>query len=205
MMYFWLFLVVFTLNYRIKVFHLVAVALFILFIRMFALLRAGSDLTLANFVFGSMTAGAMSNHQGGVIVSSVTYLGLVEDGIWGWADRFNMALGSLFAFLPYTSNPFPEAFIHRYVQGFANIPGSGGFPFVYAYLWGGLLMVSLVAYCLRRLVSNEGLSITMALVKLVVLAMFPRWYAYTLPVLIKFIILSFFLGLLLDLLLRKKK
>jgi hypothetical protein len=203
LMFFWLGLLVISSNYKIKISHLAIVGLLIVAVRVFALYRAGSDVSLISMFWGDLSNEAMSNHQGGVIVSSVTYLGLIEAGDWGWEERIRMLLGSGLAFIPYSIHPFPEAFIHRYVHDFSTIPGSGGFPFVYAFLWGADLMVLIIAYFLRSLIWSSGSSDRAVILKLLILAMLPRWYAYTLPVLIKFLVLGFFLGLAIDLLKRK--
>ncbi len=204
LMYFWLGMLILSLNFDAKLLRIVLVLFVMVLMRLFALDRAGVELNFSNFILGSAGGLAMSNHQGGVIVSSVTYLGLVESGVWDWGVRLKMGLGALLSFIPYTYHPFQEVFVHRFVRDYATIPGSGGFPFIYAYLWGGYFLVALISLFIRYIIWNQSNSIAINLCKVVTLSMLPRWYAYTLPVLIKFIVLSFLLGLLFDYLKRRK-
>lgn len=205
MMYFWLALLVVSFNFEAKTMKIIFVLGVMVIMRLYALDRADTPFSIEALVMGSANNGSMSNHQGGVIVSSVTYIGLVEEGIWDWGVRLKMAAGALVAFLPYSVHPFPEVFVHKYVNDFATIPGSGGFPFVYAFLWGGWSLVILIALGGRFLIWNKSSLISLNLCKVLVLAMFPRWYAYTLPVLLKFLFLAFIIGCLFDLLLSIKK
>jgi hypothetical protein len=132
----------------------------------------------------------MSNHQGGVIVSSNTYLTLVAEGLWDIWIRIEMLLGAFFSWLPSSLNPFPSVYVQIFVRDFAIIPGSGGFPFVYLYIWGGPLLLILGSFYLAKLITQRNLDSRFKYATyLLVWATFPRWFAYSLPTLIKFYLL----------------
>ena len=152
LMYFWLGMLILSLNFDAKLWRIGSVLVVMVLMRIFALDRAGTDLTFSNFILGTSGGVAMSNHQGGVIVSSVTYLGLVESGVWDWGVRLRMAIGGLLSFIPYSYHPFQEVFVHRFVRDYATIPGSGGFPYIYAYLWGGYFLVILTSLFIRYII-----------------------------------------------------
>ena len=162
--------------------------------RTFALLRGDIDLTLAS-IFGTHLVDVMSNHQGGVIVSSVTYLGLLNDQVWDSAFRAASFAGLFFTpFSTSSSNPFPQVFLHLEALKVASIPGSGGFPFVYLYVWGSIYMVLIGAAVMRWVMFNAYTNPYLMSAKLVVLVTFPRWFAYSLPVGVKYFLITFFLA-----------
>ncbi len=165
--------------------------------RLFALLRADIGFTLASLV-GVHGADVLSNHQGGVIVASVTYLGLVHDEVWDMIFRAKSALGLMFVpYIPSALNPFREVFLHLEALKITVIPGSGGFPFVYLSIWGGVIYVMIGALVMRWILFNRSSNPHLVMLRAVMLVSFPRWYAYSLPVGFKYAVLalifSFFL------------
>ena len=158
--------------------------------RVFALARGDIAFSVAAF-FGMHSDAGLSNHQGGVIVSSVTYLGLIDTGLWDIYFRIQSALGLFFApFLPSSLNPFPQVFLHLEALKVASIPGSGGFPFVFLFVWGGVGYVIIGALAMRWALFNTYINPSLTCAKLIILVSFPRWYAYSLPVGFKYFLMA---------------
>ena len=160
--------------------------------RAFAVWRADLELNVLTLL-GTHTSATfgLSNHQGGVILSAVTYVGLVEEGLWDGYFRLRSLLGTLFVpYTPLSLNPFPEVFLHLEALKLASIPRSGGFPFVFLYVWGGVGLVLAGAFLLRWLMFNRHASPELIYAKVLILVTFPRWYAYSLPVGIKLLVLG---------------
>ena len=205
LMFFWLLLAYLSIwrNFSLKSMITLLVASG-LTIRVFALVRAGYELTLFNLLLGG--ASAMSNHQGGVIVSSNTYLGLVMDGTWDIWTRLEMVLGAIFSWLPYSVNPFPAVYAHIFVRDYAVIPGSGGLPFVYLYIWGGITLLVIGCIFLAYLLTYRSINSRYSyLFYLVAWSTFPRWFAYSLPALIKFTILGLLILILINIIIKGLK
>jgi len=190
LMFFWLLLAYLSIwrNFSLKS-MITLLVISGLTIRIFALVRAGYELTPFNLLLGG--ASAMSNHQGGVIVSSNTYLAFIIDGTWDVWTRLEMFLGAIVSWLPYSVNPFPAVYAHIYVRDYAVIPGSGGLPFVYLYIWGGITLLVIGCILLGYLLTYRSINSRYSyLLYLVAWSTFPRWFAYSLPALIKFTILG---------------
>lgn len=159
--------------------------------RSIALIRSGLEISFAS-ILGLHLNEAMSNHHGGAIVSSVTYLGLIDGEVWDFVFRFRSALGLSFTpFVPFSLNPFPQVFLHLEALKVANIPGSGGFPFVFLYVWGGIVFVLLGAAAMRWVMFNTYRNPALISIKLIMLVSFPRWYAYSLPIGFKYVVITF--------------
>ena len=155
-MYFWLFTFVLSLTYKSSFKIILLLVLSIIIFRVFGVLRAGIDINLISLMLGALPGEPMANHQGGVMVSSVTYIGLVEEQVWDWYIRLSMFLGAILSGIPYAIHPFPEVFIHIFVKDYAQIPGSGGFPFVYAYVWLDYFGVIAISLLLRKIIWSSG-------------------------------------------------
>ena len=158
--------------------------------RFFAIWRADLEIN-AMTLLGTHAALGLSNHQGGVIVSAVTYLGLIEEGLWDGMFRLRSFLGLfLTPYVPLSANPFPEVFLHLEALKVASIPGSGGFPFIFLYVWGSVFFVITGGMLMRWLWFNNYTNPELVYAKVLMLVTFPRWYAYSLPVGIKLLTLG---------------
>ncbi len=157
-------------------------------LRLFALFRVG--LTGDNIDWLFLVLGikneVMSNNQGGVMVCSVTYLNLINEGVFDFYFRVKSLLG-VFSniFLPSSMN-FEETYINLYTMKYITaIPGNGGFTSVYLYLWGGILAVIWGALAFNKILRNPRKSRLVAVYGIFVMATFPRWYAYNMLILVK--------------------
>jgi hypothetical protein len=68
---------------------------------------------------------------------------------------------------------------------FTPIPGNGGLPGVYLYIWGGALGVLIGSLLLNYFFRNVGKHRYISIFVLFMLVTFPRWYAYNMIILIK--------------------
>lgn len=157
-----------------------------IFLRVFAAVRVGfENLNIVTFLLGVNEDGIMSNNQGGVVVCSVTYFGLIQEGLFDIYFRFKSLLGTLVGiFLPSSLN-FKEAYVNLYAMNFASIPGNGGFTSIYLYIWGGLLGVIIGGIIFNYLLRNPHNSRLIFIYMIFVFATFPRWYSYNMFILLK--------------------
>lgn len=168
---------------------------------LFALLRKSvNDASFIYILLNIGDDGIMSNNQGGVMVSSVAYFGLIDAGVFDWVFRLKSFVGNIFAvFLPASYN-FPETFVNRVALEHTAIPGNGGFPGLYSYLWlgyFGLIIPLLLHLVFKFRVKNEVIFYYF----IMVMATFPRWYAYNMFVLLKmgfWLVVYFYILKLLD-------
>lgn len=174
---------------KFKLKSIVFMALFLyLLLRFFALLRVGmgEEINWSFLIFGISKNGIMSNNHGGVMVSSVTYLSLIEQGIYDWGFRLKSLLGTVIGTLIPSSMNFEEAYINLYTLKYtANIPGNGGFTAVYLYLWGGVFAIIFGGLLFNRLLRNPKQSRLIAVYFIFMMATFPRWYSYNMFILLK--------------------
>lgn len=168
----------------------IIVVIFLLYIllRFIALFRVGMSgrIDWSFLIFAVSESGIMSNNHGGVMVSSVTYLGLIEEGIYDWVFRLKSLLGTIIGtFIPSSMN-FEEAYVNLYTMKYtAMIPGNGGFTAIYLYLWGGVVVVVLGGLLFNRLLRNPRQSRLIAIYFIFMMATFPRWYSYNMFILLK--------------------
>ena len=129
--------------------------------------------------------GIMQNNQGGVMLCAVSYIGLVEDGL------FDIYFSLKSFFVLFTSILIPsslnleETYVNFEALKYTSIPGNGGLPAVYLYVWGGIPFVILGSLLFNYIIKNKNNSRLIAIYALFILSTFPRWYSYNLMILIK--------------------
>jgi len=157
-----------------------------IFIRVFAGLRVGMEnMNVLQFLLGVTDEGVMSNNQGGVIVCSTTYYGLIEENIFDIIFRLKSLIGTISGiFIPSSLN-LKEAYINIVAMDVSTIPGNGGFPSIYLYIWGGFIGVLFGGGTFNYLIRKSIYSRITAIYFIFVLATFPRWYAYNMFILFK--------------------
>jgi hypothetical protein len=152
-----------------------------------ALIRIGlsSNGNIIELFFNIDNNGVMSNNQGGVIVSCAAYLGLIKDGAFNLEFRLLSLIGNLVS--PFTIGTFsvPETYINTSALKYTAIPGNGGLPGVYFYVWGGWLGVIIFSLLFNKIFSTLGKNRYLTIYALFLLSTFPRWYAYNMLILIK--------------------
>ena len=172
-------------KYKIKTLIIMLFSGFIL-LRLFALVRIGiSNFDPLFLILGITSENIMSNNHGGVIVCSVTYFGLLKEGIFDLIFRIKSLLGILFGvFLP-SSFTFEEAFINLYTLKYVAIPGNGGLVSIYFFVWGGLIGVFIGGWIFNRLIRNQNNSRLVFVYLIFMFSTFPRWYSYNILILVK--------------------
>jgi hypothetical protein len=157
-----------------------------LFVRVFAGLRVGiENMNILQFLLGVTDKGIMSNNQGGVVVCTTTYYGLIQQDVFDIVFRVKSFIGTFTGiFLPSSLN-FDEAYVNLVAMEVSNIPGNGGFSSIYLYIWGGLIGVVLGSLIFNFLIRKSSYSRLAAIYFIFVLATFPRWYAYNMFILLK--------------------
>lgn len=127
----------------------------------------------------------MSNNQGGVIVSCAAYIGLIKDGFFDLSFRLLSLLGIITS--PFTIGSFniPETYINTSALQFTAIPGNGGLPGVYFYIWGGWIGVLIFSIVFNRIFYTIGKNRYFSIYALFLLITFPRWYAYNMLIVVK--------------------
>nr|WP_140173833.1 O-antigen polysaccharide polymerase Wzy [Vibrio parahaemolyticus] len=152
-----------------------------------ALTRVGSsfDVGILNLLVNVDDNGVMANNQGGVVVSAASYLGLVEDGYFDWLFRLSSFFGTLVS--PFTVGKFnvSEAYINTSAMKYTAIPGNGGLPGVYFYIWGGWGLLISLSLAFALAFSAVGKSRLISIYVLFLLITFPRWYAYNMLIIFK--------------------
>jgi hypothetical protein len=126
----------------------------------------------------------MGNNQGGVLVSSTVYLQLIQDGIFNMETRLKSFLGFLFSPIIPSSFNFEETYINLFAIKYRPLPGNGGFPGVYTYIWGGYFLLVLFAYFIRKKFLWGFGRVDYAITAFL-FCTFPRWHSYNLIILIK--------------------
>ncbi|HAS6329551.1 hypothetical protein M2G94_08695 [Vibrio vulnificus] len=181
-------LAVFILFYsgRIKTKYILFLSVFgFLLLRVFASIRMDVNMSFIDSVLAIDDDGIMGNNQGGVVVSAVTYYELIKQDVFDLKFRLLSLVGTLSSiFLPYDYN-LKEAYINFEALKHIPIPGNGGLPGVYLYIWGGWIGVFLGAYCFNRLLKKVGDSRVIAIYVVFMMSTFPRWHSYNMFILIK--------------------
>jgi hypothetical protein len=142
-----------------------------------------------NFVYMMLgvndVSGALSNGPGGVLVSCVTYFNLIQTGVFDLEFSIKSFIGMFTSiFLPASLN-LPETYINLEALKYDEIPGNGGFPGVYFYLWGRYLGVFIGSLLINFLFRNIHRSKYISIYVLFMLSTFPRWYTYNVHILVK--------------------
>lgn len=125
--------------------------------------------------------GVIVSNQGGVFLNANMYIGLVEDGLISGSERITTFLGNFLAIF-YSQSALPDKYnVSRLAENYFSIPG-GGLISGYIYLWGGLLLAIpvglLIGYLYSRLLRDAKSSIYFLAYMIVIVATFPRWFAY---------------------------
>jgi hypothetical protein len=129
--------------------------------------------------------GIMQNNQGGVVVCAVTYVGLVENGLFDIWFSIKSLLGMFTGIVIPSSWNIQEAYINFEALKYASIPGNGGLPGVYFYVWGGFPFVLIGSLILNAIIRNKNKTRLISIYVLFLLSTFPRWYAYNMMILVK--------------------
>jgi len=151
----------------------------------FAISRIGETSSVFRAVSTITDDGVMSNNQGGVMLCSVSYFGLIQDGTFDFVFRLKSFLGTLASFILPVSFNFDEILVNRETLKYTAIPGNGGYPGIYAYLWLSYPGVIILPYLVSLIFKNRYRNEYMMVYFVMVMATFPRWYAYNMFVLIK--------------------
>lgn len=183
-------LTVFNLYYsgKFKTFYIFFTFIFgFVLLRIFAQLRTTGveNINTLSLLLGITDDGIMSNGPGGVLVASVTYFDLVKQGVFDMWFSIKSFMGMFTGvFLPASLN-IKETYINLESLKYENIPGNGGFPGVYFYIWGRYLGVFIGGIFLNKIIKKSQYSINYAIYTLFLLSTFPRWYTYNMHVLVK--------------------
>lgn len=155
--------------------------------RLFAALRVNmEEIHLLNLLLGINSENIMSNNQGGVVVCSVTYYGLIENGSFDFLFRLKSLIGTFASTVLPSSSNLEETFVNLYtMKYYANIPGNGGLSSIYLYIWGGLFGVIIGGLIFNYFLRNPKNSRLVFVYLIFMFATFPRWYAYNMFILIK--------------------
>lgn len=171
-------------RFNMKKLLTILIAAFIL-LRVFANFRAGNETSILQSILSIDDNGIMSNGPGGVLVCSVTYFELINQEIFDWNFSFKSFIGMFTSILIPASLNFQEAYINFEALKYATIPGNGGFPGVYLYLWGRYFGIFIGGLLLNFLIRKSQVSRVAALYVIFLLSTFPRWYTYNMSILIK--------------------
>jgi len=136
-------------------------------------------------LFSITLDGVMSSHQGGVIICTTTYLGLIENGTFDIIFSLKSFLGQFTSVLIPSEYNLNEAYINLEALKYSNIPGNGGLPSVYFYLWFGYVGVFIMSFFINYILRNIFHSKILLIYAIFMLSTFPRWYSYNMMILIK--------------------
>lgn len=153
-------------------------------IRWYASVRMGSGLSVVESIVSLDDNGVMGNNQGGVFVASTVYIELIKDGVFDAVFSIKSLIGSLLSFILPASLNFTETYINLSALNHRAIPGNGGFPGVYFYLWGGIFGCLFGGLLFRRLLFGTGGRLVVA-TSLLLFVTFPKWHSYSLLITVK--------------------
>lgn len=150
-----------------------------------ALFRIGGDGSIVGALLNINQSGVMENNQGGVIISAASYLGLIQDGFFDIEYRAMSFLGIMTS--PFTAGDFsiPETYVNFSAMKYTPIPGNGGLPGVYFFIWGGWLGVFIFSILINYFIRTKNSSRYLGVYTMFLLVTFPRWYAYNMIIIIK--------------------
>lgn len=161
---------------------LIAVFSGLLIMNLMGAIRAGgpSENTDFSSLIRFKTEGIMSSTQSNMYYGSVTFVGLIEDGVFDPITRIKSLIGfTTRLFLP-SSLCLEEGSLATYGQTFSPW-GGGGHPATYFYVWFGWagpvifgILIAKLMNQLKRITFNKY-SFFMAVI---LLATFPRWFGY---------------------------
>lgn len=156
-------------------------------LRVFAYVRTYgiNDVNLYKLLLSVTDEGVLSNGPGGVLVASVTYYDLIERGVFDLWFSLKSFLGMFSAIFLTAGNNLPETYINLEALKHENIPGNGGFPGVYLYLWGRYFGVFIGGLFLNLLLKKSQKNFYYAIYVIFLLSTFPRWYTYNMHILVK--------------------
>jgi hypothetical protein len=132
-------------------------------------------------LFGGDRNGVIISNQGGVFLNATMYIGLVEREIISYTTRLTTFLGNFIGIF-YSQTALPIEFnLVSYLSASYSAPG-GGLIVGYLYVWGGYFSVIAVPLLIsrgyNRLYSDAEVSQLFIIYWIVILFMFPRWFAY---------------------------
>lgn len=186
-----MFLTIFNLFYSSKIKTKYIFIFFILgftFLRVFAQIRTTGlqNLDVFSLILSiNEDSEVLSNGPGGVLVASVTYFDLVQQGIFDAWFSVKSFIGMFTAIVLPSSLNIPETYINSEALKYENIPGNGGFPGVYFYIWGRFVGVFIGGLLINYFLKKSQNSFYFAVYGVFLLSTFPRWYTYNMHVLIK--------------------
>ena len=142
---------------------------------------------------GKIVRKALGNNQGDVLQSSGRMLALVEDGILDNGTRIK-SFFSMLGSIVFPTSALPEytnlAAFHQ-VSPYRS--GGGGLVSVYFYAWMGYLGPILVGLFLANFINKgfkPGVSFGFRVYAIILLIMYPRWFAYGPIIIFKFCFLT---------------
>ena len=152
----------------------------LIFIQTIGLIRDFNtiDINFLNFFLSVDENGVMSNNQGGIMVSAVTYLGLIDNGNFDLLWRAKSFLGNFTGLILPSSLNIPETYVNFEAMKYANIPGNGGFASTYFYIWGGIPFIIFFGVLMNYIFRNINKNIWIFTIFVVLIVLFPRWYSY---------------------------
>lgn len=120
------------------------------------------------------------NNQTEVFYSSVVFLGLVKDDVFSFGIRIWSALGFIWNWFVPSSFVWKEARLPVFAHDYTTL-GGGGLISAYFYIWFGYLGPILIGLGLATLFNNTyslGIKRNFKIVTILVLSLYPRWFAY---------------------------
>ncbi|WP_371017772.1 hypothetical protein [Pseudalkalibacillus sp. JSM 102089] len=149
------------------------------FMSVFSVYRSKGNFGLYEMM-GLKDSGVIVSNQGGVLLTSNMYLGLLEDNVIDTSIRVKTFIGNLFSIF-ISQNALPSEYVlSKFTAQFFQIPG-GGFISSYLHIWLGPIGILIGAYIIAKIVSvpfkNKITNILMVY-SITILVTTPRWYAY---------------------------
>ncbi len=171
---------------RFKVKHIILLTIFAFVgFRLYASIRMEMSMTLFESIMSIDDEGVMGNNQGGVLVCSSTYWGLIQEGVFDWGFRLKSLVGVFFSiFLPASFN-LEETYINFEALKYAPIPGNGGFTSIYLFIWGGYFGVLVGGIIFNSILRNRKNSSNIFVYTIFMFSTFPRWHSYNMFILVK--------------------
>jgi len=129
-----------------------------------------------------ISGGVTISNQGGVFLNANMYIGLVNDGFITIQQRISTFFGNIVAIF-YSQSALPASLnLSKLASQYFSIPG-GGLISGYIYVWAGLyssIPVGLfIAYLYSKLLLNKRPSVYYVAYMVVIISVFPRWFAYS--------------------------
>lgn len=179
-----LFMLFYRDRFKVKHIILLTVIAFLGF-RLYASIRMDMSMSLFESIMSVDDEGVMGNNQGGVLVCSSTYWGLIQQGVFDWAFRFKSLMGVFMSIILPASFNFEETYINFEALKHAPIPGNGGFTSIYLFIWGGYFGVLLGGVIFNSILRNNKNSRNVFVYTIFMFSTFPRWHSYNMFILVK--------------------